>query len=104
MRRERQCILQIDELRANESIENNLHRLATPVHLDAQPDNRGHDSVQHRPEPTPHAPDGATHNRESYVLVGAGPSSDDSDQSSKDGDANNETHRLGHAKTQRQED
>lgn len=89
MRRQWQRVLQIDELRPNESIKDDLDGLTTPIHLDTQPDNRRHDPIQDRPEAASHTPDSPTKYSEAEMLVRARPARNDGDESGDDGDTNN---------------
>ena len=103
MRRNWQRILQIDKLWANECSEDDLDRLSAPVHLDTEPNDCGHDTVQNGPEPASHAPYGTTEDCETKMLVRTWPPSDDGDEGSDYRNSDNEAHRLRHTKAEGQE-
>lgn len=103
IRRQRQRVLQKHKLRPNDRSQNDLDRLAAPVHLDPEPDDGGHDPVDDGPETASHAPGGAAEDCEAKVLVGTGPAGEDSYEGADEGDADHDAHGLGHAEAEGEE-
>ena len=89
--------------RPDDSSQDDLNGLSTPVHLDAQPNDCRHDPVQYRPEAASHTPYSAAEDREANMLVRARPTSDYGDESSDYGDADHQTHGLRNAETESEE-